>query len=110
MSVSRDLVLPAAGVVLLLGALLSAWRSRLRRRRAVRRALEDALRSPDPIVRRSAVYVATRQGLAPICQILTAALLSERDPRVLDAIADAIGRNAWEPAETSGMIELRLWA
>jgi hypothetical protein len=105
--VSADL-LPwgVGGAVLLLAALV--WR--LVHAALLGRQLRRALRDPSPARRRAAVEVATEQGLRRHAWQLMDLVGHERDRRVLDALVDAVLRNAWEPADRRPVQWLRLWA
>jgi hypothetical protein len=60
--------------------------------------------------RRSDAAVIAQQGLVEAAEQLLAATRSETDAAVLDAIADAVARNQWEPSRRADVLELRLWA
>src|SRR5438093_6591452 len=79
------------------------------RRRAVY-TLQYALSSPDPANRRAAVAVVSQQGVARFAEVLLNHTRYERDPTVLMAIADAVARNQWEPADSPPLVQLRMWA
>lgn len=98
------------GVTLL--ALGVDWRVReLRHRRAEFRDLAStALADPDPVARRAAAVVIVQQGLIDAAAPLLEATRRETDPAVLDAIAEAVARNQWEPSRRADVLELRLWA
>jgi hypothetical protein len=95
------------GIALL--ALGVDWRVRtLRHRRAeFRGAAAKALTDPDPTARRAAAAVIAQQGLVEAAEQLLAATRSETDAAVLDAIADAVARNQWEPSRRADVLELR---
>jgi hypothetical protein len=110
MTVSLDLVLVAAGAVLLCAAVAWRWRGRALRRDQVRARLKAALADPDPAVRKAAVAVSAQRGLSELAELLLDASARERDEEVLDAIAEAVARNQWEPLDDPVLLELRLWA
>jgi hypothetical protein len=96
-------------------ALLAAgvdWRVRaIRRRRAdFRRRARSALDDHDPTTRRAAVAVVAQQGLSAVTELLLETTRRESDGSVLDAIAEAVARNQWEPSQRPEVFELRLWA
>jgi hypothetical protein len=96
-------------------ALLAAgvdWRVRaIRRRRAdFRRRARSALEDQDPATRRAAVAVVAQQGLSAVAELLLETTGRESDGFVLDAIAEAVARNQWEPSHRPEVFELRLWA
>jgi hypothetical protein len=88
------------------------WRVRtLRHRRAeFRGRVGEALHDPDPMARRAAAAVIVQQGLIEAAEQLFEATRRETDPAVLDAIAEAVARNQWEPSRRADVLELRLWA
>jgi hypothetical protein len=94
------------GAVLLLAALV--WR--LVHTALLARQLRRALRDPSPARRVAAVEVATEQGLRRHAWQLMDVVGRERDRRVLDALVEAVLRNAWEPADRRPVQWLRLWA
>jgi hypothetical protein len=98
--------LAAAGGLLIVIAiawrLASAWRAR--------RSLKRFLASPDPEVRRAALAVATTQGLRRNARLLLGRAKVEEDAAVRMALAAAVRRHRWEPADTRQIVELRLWA
>ena len=79
------------------------------RRRALS-ALQWALGSLDPADRRAAVAVVSQQGVAGFAEVLMEHTRHEEDPSVLMAIADAVARNQWEPADSPPLVQLRMWA
>jgi hypothetical protein len=105
-----DLPILGLGVALLVAGV--AWRVQaIRRRRAdfdhrARAALEDA----DPATRRAAVTVVSGQGLSAVAELLVERTRRESEGSVLDAIAEAVARNQWEPSYRREVFELRLWA
>ncbi|MBV9410902.1 MAG: ATP-grasp domain-containing protein [Acidimicrobiia bacterium] len=105
-SISIELVAALAGVVLLLTA--AVWAARLRRD-AVRQ-LRLAILDPDPSTRKAAVLVAAERGLAPFADVLVERVRDERSPQVRRALAEAVARSQWEPADSSALVELRVWA
>ena len=100
------LVAAASGAILIGLALL--WR--LGHRSGVRRRIRAALRDRDPQRRRAGVLVATEQGLRVNAALLVDHIDRERSPIVLDALAEAVLRNSWDPADQPAMLRLRLWA
>ncbi len=96
----------AAGVLVVLVAIV--WRQVYRNR--VRSQVDRALRDADPARRRAAVGVATEQGLRTYARVLAARIEAETDPRVRAALVDGVLRNAWEPADRPSILRLRLWA
>lgn len=104
-----------AGLTLLalligLAGLLVAVSWRLVRVLRVRRGLLSGLRDPDADVRIAAVTQAAEIGLASTASALLRAVREESDLRVLAAVVRAVAARQWEPASTSGIVELRLWA
>ena len=96
----------AVGAALILGAVL--WRY-VRSQRGSQQ-LSRALRDPDPLVRRAAIEVMSERGIGDYAPALRPLINSEPDANVLDALALAITRNQWEPADNRKLVELRLWA
>ena len=84
------------------------WRTMVRRRAAS--ALQWALESFDAADRRAAVAVVSQQGVARYAEVLLEHTRHEEDPTVLMAIADAVARNQWEPADSPPLVQLRMWA
>jgi hypothetical protein len=84
------------------------WRTMVRRRAVS--ALQWALESFDAADRRAAVAVVSQQGLARFAEVLLAHTRREDDATVLLAIADAVARNQWEPADSPPLVQLRMWA
>jgi hypothetical protein len=103
---------PTLGLGLALLAAGLDWRVRaIRRRRAdFRSRARAALDDQDPATRRAAVAVVAKQGLSAVAELLLEAIRRERDGSVLDAIAEAVARNQWEPSHRPEVFELRLWA
>ena len=95
------------GLVLLLAAL--AWRAAARPPGGSA-SLRRALRDPDPAVRRTALTIAAQRGLAENASLLLELSRLERDPSVVEALADAVVRNQWEPTSSVALVRLRLWA
>jgi len=105
-----DLPTLGLGVALLAGGV--DWRVRTVRRRRedfLRRA-RAALNDQAPATRRAAVAVVTQQGLSAVADLLLETIRQEKDRSVLDAIAEAVARNQWEPTHRREVFELRLWA
>jgi hypothetical protein len=100
------------GIGIALLALGVDWRVRtLRHRRAeFRGQVGKALEDPDPMVRRAAAVVVVQHGLAEAAAQLLEATRTENNPAVLDAIAEGVARNQWEPSRRADVLELRLWA
>ena len=103
---SPDRLAAFAGLVLLVCS--GAWRLVVTHHS--RRRLRTALFDDDPAVRASSVTVASSQGIGRYASALAELTRTETDRRVLDAIADAVARNRWEPADDPQLVELRLWA
>ncbi len=103
---SADRLAAISGLVLLTVA--GVWRV-LSARRVVR-SLHRALTDPDPATRCSAIAVAASQGLSRHAAALMALVRSEEDRDVIRAVAEAVARNRWEPADSPRLLELRLWA
>jgi hypothetical protein len=103
---------PTLGVGIALLALGVDWRIRAVRRRHAdfRDRVCGALDDPDPVARRAAVGVIVQHGLSAIAGLLLDAIAKETDFTVLDAIAEAVARNQWEPSDRPHVFELRLWA
>jgi hypothetical protein len=72
--------------------------------------VQQLLRAPDPSARRSALELVGNDGLAAHAGALVELVRHETDPAVLDAVADLVARNSWEPADQPRLVELRLWA
>jgi hypothetical protein len=72
--------------------------------------VQTALRDPDPLARRAAASVIVQQGLSTVAGLLLESIRGERDPSVLDAIAEAVARNQWEPSNRPDVLEVRLWS
>jgi carbamoyl-phosphate synthase large subunit len=107
-----DGVDPIGTVAIVLGVVLCvcaiAWRTV--ETWLVRKRIAEMLSSPDPDERCSAVAVATSQGLGRHARGLKMLIDHEADGRVLDALASAIARSLWEPADSQAIVDLRLWA
>jgi hypothetical protein len=101
-----EIALLVIGVALLVGA--AAWRTAVRL--SAKRRVRQLLRAPDPTVRRSALDLVGNDGLASHANALVELVHHETDPAVLDAVADLVARNSWEPADQPRLVELRLWA
>jgi hypothetical protein len=103
---------PTLGIGVALLAAGVDWRVRaIRRRRAdFRRRARSALDDQDPATRRAAVAVVAQQGLSAVAELLLETTRRESDGSVLDAIAEAVARNQWEPSHRPEVFELRLWA
>jgi len=86
----------------------AVWRIMVRRRAVY--TLQWALSSPDPADRRAAVAVVSQQGVARFAEVLLNHTRYERDQTVLLAIADAVARNQWEPADSPPLVQLRMWS
>lgn len=106
MSDSWRFALIAVGAALILGAFV--WRF-VRSSRGSKQ-LSRALRDPDPLVRRAAIEVMSERGIGDYASSLRPMVNAEPDASVLDALALAITRNQWEPADNRKLVELRLWA
>jgi len=100
--------LAAGGAGLLAVVTSLAWRGRARR--AANRQLRLALLDPDPATRRAAVFLASERGLAPYADLLIERTQVEHDQAVLQALADSVARNQWEPADDRRLVDLRVWA
>ncbi len=99
-------VLVAAGILLLAAG--GAWRVAARRK--ARRLLAAALADPNPAARVAGLSVIGDRGLRPYSDVLVALASRERDPAVLNALAFAVARSMWEPADDPRLMQLRLWA
>ena len=89
-------------------AAAAIWRVRSHRR--ARSLVRAALTDPNTETRRAGAAVIGEHGLAPYADVLAALVASERDETVLEAVAAAVARNQWEPADDPRLVELRLWA
>ncbi|HET9079844.1 MAG TPA: hypothetical protein VFO01_04935 [Trebonia sp.] len=97
----------AAGTALLLAATLRALAVRWR----ARRALAAGLRRDDPATRAAAVRAAARDGgVRRHARLLLAMTTTEPDPRVRAILAETVSEHRWEPAASTTMAALRLWA
>jgi carbamoyl-phosphate synthase large subunit len=56
------------------------------------------------------VAIAAERGLRTHVRVLADMTRNERDETVLAALAEAVVRNQWEPSDSQGLLELRLWA
>jgi carbamoyl-phosphate synthase large subunit len=101
-----ELIGAGAGASLLLTA--GVWR--LRTRRQAVRQVRLAMLDPDPGTRRAAMFVASERGLGPYADLLVERAECETDRNVVAAMAEAITRNQWEPADNRRLVDLRLWA
>ncbi len=99
-----------AGLIVggVLTAVAIAWRSR--RYALVRQRIRARLTDPDRDVRIEAVHQAAEIGLASIAPSLLRATRVETDPAVLAVVIEAVASRQWEPASTSAIVELRMWA
>jgi HEAT repeats len=95
-----------AGVLLL--AVAWAWRALARARTTA--VLRRAARDPRRWVRRAAVEIIAEQGLHRFADLLVERIAVEDVPAVREALALAIVRNQWEPADSPLLMRLRLWA
>jgi carbamoyl-phosphate synthase large subunit len=102
--------LPSVALLIGLAALLVAVGWRTVRFVRVRRGINAGLRDADAGVRVAAVLQAAEIGLASTAPALLRAVREERDPAVLAAVVRTVAARQWEPASTSGIVELRLWA
>ena len=100
--------IPVLLVALGLLAVAVAWR--LVRALRVRRGVRAGLLSDDADVRVAAVTQAAELGLATTAPALLRAVRNESDPDVLAAVVRCVAARQWEPASTSKLVELRLWA
>src|SRR5439155_18134406 len=50
------------------------------------------------------------RGLAPYADLLIERTQVEHDQAVLQALADSVARNQWEPADDRRLVDLRVWA
>jgi hypothetical protein len=96
----------AAGVLLL--AVAWMWRALARARTTA--VLRRAARDPRRWVRRAAVEIIAEQGLHRFADLLVERIAVEEVPAVREALALAIVRNQWEPADSPLLMRLRLWA
>jgi hypothetical protein len=103
---SPDPLVLAAGALVLAWAW--AWRALARMR--TRRHLRRAARHEQPWVRRAAVEVIAEQGLHRFAELLVDRIHDEDHPAVREALALAIVRNQWEPADSPMLVQLRIWA
>lgn len=103
---SPDPLVLAAGALVLVWAW--AWRRLVRMR--TRRQLRRAARHKQPWVRRAAVEVIAEQGLHRFAELLVERIHDEDHPLVREALALAIVRNQWEPADSPVLVQLRIWA
>ena len=85
-----------------------AWRSR--RYALVRQRIRTRLSDPDRDIRIEAVQQAAEVGLASTASSLLRATRVETDPAVLAVVIEAVASRQWEPASTSAIVELRMWA
>ena len=76
----------------------------------MRRGVAAGLRDPDPDIRVAAVVQAAELGLASTASALLRCVRAEKDPTVLASVVRTVAARQWEPASTSGIVELRLWA
>jgi len=101
-----EIVFVFLGIGIVVAAVV--WRTMVRRRAIS--SLQWALGSFDAADRRAAVHVVSQQGVARFAEVLLAHTRQEDDPTVLLAIADAVARNQWEPADSPPLVQLRMWA
>ncbi|MFI0433975.1 MAG: HEAT repeat domain-containing protein [Candidatus Nanopelagicales bacterium] len=95
----------SAAVATLLGAV--CWRQVQRMRTA--RWFRARLHDPDPAVRCAAVDGWIAYGLHRSAKDLLALTTREEDPAVLQTVALAVRRRAWEPPSRPQITELRAW-
>jgi len=98
----------AAGAGAALLVVAAVWARRLKRQ-AVRQ-LRLAMLDPDPATRKAALFVAAERGLGPFADLLVERAHEEADSHVRHALAQAVARSQWEPADSGPLVELRLWA
>lgn len=103
---SPDPLVLAAGALVLAWAWV--WRALVRMR--TRRQLRRAARHEQPWVRRAAVEVIAEQGLHRFAELLVDRIHDEEHTEVREALALAIVRNQWEPADSPMLVQLRIWA
>ncbi|HVT78602.1 MAG TPA: hypothetical protein VHD87_16300 [Acidimicrobiales bacterium] len=101
-----EIALLVVGAALVAAAVV--WRAAVRLR--ARRRVRQLLRAPEASARRSALDLLGNDGLSAHANALVDLVAHEHDPSVLDAVADLVARNSWEPADQPRLIELRLWA
>jgi outer membrane biosynthesis protein TonB len=101
-----ELTIAILGVGLIVGAVL--WRQRMRKKVRIRVLM--GLTNPDWNIRRNTIDVVGAHGIANVAGPLLNLLRTETDEVVLAALADAVARNQWEPADSEDLIELRVWA
>jgi len=101
-----EIVFLFLGIGVIVAAIV--WRTMVRRRAVS--SLQYALGSFDPADRRAAVHVVSQQGVSRFAEVLLEHTKNEDDPTVLLAIADAVARNQWEPADSPPLVQLRMWA
>ncbi len=99
-----------AVVAIAAGAVGGAVVWRIQSRQRVRRQITEALAASDLATRIAAIEVIAGHGIGPFATILLARARYDNIPTVLDAIADVVARNQWEPISTPDMASLRLWA
>jgi carbamoyl-phosphate synthase large subunit len=107
---SPDSVLTLVALLIGICALLVAVSWRFARLLRVRRGVGSGLRDPDPDIRVAAVVQAAELGLASTASALLKMVRAEKDSSVLASVVRTVAARQWEPASTSGIVELRLWA
>ena len=103
---STSALLAAAGCLLV--ALGVGWRLVVTWR--IRNHVLTLLGSADPATRAGAMTVLVAEGIERFAPTLRGMSQSERDPAVLNALAEAVNRTQVMPARTPDLISLRLWA
>ena len=105
MSQSTVLLLAAGSLLIALGVgwrLVVGWR--------IRRRLISLLGSADPATRAATLTILVAEGIERFAPALLHMAQTEKDPAVLNAMAEAVSRTQAMPARTPTMISLRLWA
>jgi hypothetical protein len=99
-------LLAGGGVALLASAV--AWRAMTRKRAFA--TVRWALMHQDPAIRQAAFAIAGQQGLSRYADLLLEQASRETDRGIARALAEAVARHQWEPADNPALVQLRLWA
>lgn len=103
--IATGLLALAAVALVVMGV---AWRLVARRRASIR--LGKALAAPDPADRLAALELMSAHRYPGAGELLLWRSKVETEPTVLDAIAQSVIRDHWEPAGSEALVDLWLWA
>ena len=105
MSRSVEVLLAVGSLLIVVGA---GWRVIVTRR--IRRRIISLLGSADPATRAGTLAILVAEGIEHFASALRRMSETEKDPAVLNALAEVVSRTQAMPARTPDLISLRLWA